>query len=1431
AANPGSVQAGDYTDIICEGETYTKHNFNLPPQEAGTHFYQNVIVNPAACTDGAEINLTLTVMQRTTYLREAICHGQSYSGNGFEVKEPPVGMFRDTIKTGTVNGCDTYNVLELTVSAGEYTLPKIIESETQPCTEEISTYAFSGAEGLSHFEWIVPSNAVLYKSSRFAQIIQLYFTDDSPSVLQLSWKNGCGSGTEQLNITPRKSYSIQKNEEVCQGENFNMYNFNLGAQDEVGYFVYSKHVTSKFGCDSVVTLALSVLPKPVPRIEPNNMLLCSAGEEITLWALTEGMTYPGNGGGASDNPCGNFDYEKWYNTLKPNAESDFEIGLMPANDGTCYIARYWGTNTDIVVPRSVNGYIVTYIPSGSFKYTAVTSIVLPPTTNVIISSAFTLGSQLMYITVPKTAIFEISSSEDHFPQAIIRCYENSSAHQYAKDEGKKIELIEDCENEDGVVINGVKWATCNVDAPGTFAKNPENAGMYYQWNRSKGWIAAGTGTGWNSSNQSGTEWEKANDPCPEGWRVPTLIELKNLLKETNKGVWTTNYKNTGVAGRIFTYGTSELFFPAAGGLNTLGHVWNAGEIGTYWSSTPNSGSDAYFLSFTNTEAKTDEWGAAARAVGRSIRCVKDNFINVKDNFVTINIYDCSLNYLWNTGSTKGAITVKPTQTTEYSVEVTTQNSCSAKAKQTVVVHTNAPQNINATICEGETYAEYGLNAKTAGVYPINIKGGDCPVMLNVNLSVTKPVVTKITDKTCAGALYQKHGLDLILIEPGIFKDTIRYRNAQGCIDIIALEISVYPGYLPGTESYFIYRDTICQNEIYNKNGFNLGKQEIAGKFTHTNKSKNVHNCEVADILQLVVNPVYTNRISDVIDKNSAYAKYNFNFAKVTKDTTATVKLLSVEGCDSTVILNLKVKDVTCTPPTVTIAEKEICQNNSIHLQFTGIAPFELDYTFNGTRQKITVSGMNTTLVATQAGENTFIAHSLVDKNGCFADFLDENGVKINDVVWAKYNVDAPGTFAANPQDAGKFYQWNRKVAWATTGTVIGWNTTNPVGATWEKQNDPCPTGYRVPTKAEQDALVNFGSTWTFNYNGTGVAGRIFGSGSNTVFFPAVGSRYHDGMLGHADTYGYYWSSTELDSYTYFVFFGSDNVGVWGSNPFRTDGYSIRCVKDLQNNKQTNTITVNKVDNLFIADTIFVGKSYNKHGFSIPVQTAAGTIRETLRLQNQALCDSLVILNLKVLCVISDTTKIADTIFVGRSYNKHGFLIPIQTAETTIFDTLRLYNQFLCDSTVLLNLEVICPNDTLYIADTIFVGESYNKYGFSIPAQHRETTVFDTLRLHSQFLCDSAVILNLKVIFNCESKIPNVFTPNDDGINDIYLEGMEVCFKNIIILNRWGQTMYEGSAGWDGRQNNGVQAAPGTYFYIITTHSDKIYRGALMLLRQ
>jgi gliding motility-associated-like protein len=68
-------------------------------------------------------------------------------------------------------------------------------------------------------------------------------------------------------------------------------------------------------------------------------------------------------------------------------------------------------------------------------------------------------------------------------------------------------------------------------------------------------------------------------------------------------------------------------------------------------------------------------------------------------------------------------------------------------------------------------------------------------------------------------------------------------------------------------------------------------------------------------------------------------------------------------------------------------------------------------------------------------------------------------------------------------------------------------------------------------------------------------------------------------------------------------------------------------------------------------------------------------------------------------------------------------------------------------------------------------------------------------------------------------IPNVFTPNGDGVNDIFsLNPINIGDISMTIYDRWGLKMYDtsttGSLTWDGKTKGGVPVADGTYFYII-----------------
>ena len=74
-------------------------------------------------------------------------------------------------------------------------------------------------------------------------------------------------------------------------------------------------------------------------------------------------------------------------------------------------------------------------------------------------------------------------------------------------------------------------------------------------------------------------------------------------------------------------------------------------------------------------------------------------------------------------------------------------------------------------------------------------------------------------------------------------------------------------------------------------------------------------------------------------------------------------------------------------------------------------------------------------------------------------------------------------------------------------------------------------------------------------------------------------------------------------------------------------------------------------------------------------------------------------------------------------------------------------------------------------------------------------------------------------------IPNIFTPNNDGINDhfeIFTGGGVAAIETVRIFNRWGDLVYEGrnlppnpsgTQTWDGTFN-GKRMAPGVFVYTV-----------------
>jgi len=117
---------------------------------------------------------------------------------------------------------------------------------------------------------------------------------------------------------------------------------------------------------------------------------------------------------------------------------------------------------------------------------------------------------------------------------------------------------------------------------------------------------------------------------------------------------------------------------------------------------------------------------------------------------------------------------------------------------------------------------------------------------------------------------------------------------------------------------------------------------------------------------------------------------------------------------------------------------------------------------------------------------------------------------------------------------------------------------------------------------------------------------------------------------------------------------------------------------------------------------------------------------------------------------------------------------------------------------------ISNSNTTRINDNIFVGEDYNKHGFTIPIQNTIGTILCTLHLKNQFLCDSIVILELLVkpnytskdstktfVDNCIVYIPNAFSPTNSAASVRMFKpiayNLEYC--KLWIYDKWGNLLY------------------------------------------
>ena len=218
-------------------------------------------------------------------------------------------------------------------------------------------------------------------------------------------------------------------------------------------------------------------------------------------------------------------------------------------------------------------------------------------------------------------------------------------------------------------------------------------------------------------------------------------------------------------------------------------------------------------------------------------------------------------------------------------------------------------------------------------------------------------------------------------------------------------------------------------------------------------------------------------------------------------------------------------------------------------------------------------------------------------------------------------------------------------------------------------------------------------------------------------------------------------------------------------------------------------------------------------------------------------------------------KLTQALTIGKHYEIN-FYVSSNAGSCNISEIgIKFYNNKISDLTKLQltklkgNVEADVTNSkNNFIKDTL----GWQKISLKYKATGNENFIvigcfIDSLNLVCDYTCDTSGwigqifpgdYLFIDDVSITETPIqtfefPNVFTPNNDLINDVWLCDLSI-YANVScnIYNRWGSKIYETLdpiIQWDGKTITGINCDDGVYYYCIQTE-EKNYKGFIQLMR-
>ena len=671
--------------------------------------------------------------------------------------------------------------------------------------------------------------------------------------------------------------------------------------------------------------------------------------------------------------------------------------------------------------------------------------------------------------------------------------------------------------------------------------------------------------------------------------------------------------------------------------------------------------------------------------------------------------------------------------------------CEVSKTVTIAVISNAV--VDSTVCASELPFEWnGLSVTEAGIYQATLASslGLLDSIVTLNLTVLEPTFTTISDTICYGESYTWAENGKTYTKSATV--SVQYSSIYGCDSTITLHLTVLPAI---TET--VVSEQFCFHDTFT---WPLNGKSYNTSATDTVTLLDRHGCDSVVILQLTQLPHHETIIQDTICYGDTYL-WAENGQSYSSSAVDSVVLPDSNGCDSVIFLHL-----TMLPEIPqTIYQDTICQGDKYTWYLTGQT-----YTTNTDTSVVltNINGcdsvvrlmlhvrptqetiINMTICDGESFEwegNTYTvttkrSHTYRDIYGC------DSIVTLNLTVIPQI----PTTILYETICYGDTYVFAGQICdstatyTATLASIDGCDSTVTLHLTVLPE---------VPI-TEEYATICYGETYTwhaatYNTSGDYTTTLLDANGCDSLI------TLHLTVLPEVPITQEYATICYGETYT------------WHAATYNASGDYTTTLLDANGCDSLITLHLTVLPEVPIThlyDTICNGYTYTWQGTTY---NTSGDYTTTLLDSNG--CDSIVTLHLHVLQDIQPTEQHV-SICYGETYVWNGAVYDQSGGYSTILTSVHG-----CDSIVKLILTVLPQNPITEETVSIAAGTSYNWHGESYSVAGDYTTT-----LTDSHGCDSIVILHLQTV-NSNLSVTTFEQCADDPFLEFYIDDYTT-FRNI-----------------------------------------------------